>query len=255
MTWNYKAVEPSRSVDEICISCGNPIEKVRWRNAIEPRKGFIAESKTKEVPLRKPERSYKREDYYIGDPTCKVMYKKTFRIFDDEKLQMETSANDSLMVVCNDHFYVCNKCGYAISSTSGKEEKAYNSFSKSYKKNHKSPWGKDCEGILYRKDLCHSFKTDVVRITFGTSRAKNQSTMLSVMYTILEAISSVLDIERSESYCKLKVVGTNISSEALFIWKDKKILVFDNDNEKIDICGWTSLYVSEIKPMKFAEIL
>lgn len=136
MTWNYKAVEPSRSVDEICISCGNPIEKVRWRNAIEPRKGFIAESKTKEVPLRKPERSYKREGYYIGDPTCKVMYKKTFRIFDDEK-----------------------------------------------------------------------------------------------------------------------VVGTNISSEALFIWKDKKILVFDNDNEKIDICGWTSLYVSEIKPMKFAEIL
>lgn len=413
MTWNHKVIEPSKS-GELCISCGNPIEKARWRKAIEPRKGFIAEAKPKDVPLRKPDRSYRSDDYYIGDPTRKVMYKKTFRIFDDEKLQMETSANDSLMVVCNDHFYVCDRCGYAISSTFGKEEKDFNSFAKSYEKKHKSPWGKDCSGLLYRKDLCHSFKTDVVRITFGTSRAKNQSTMLSVMYALLEAVSSVLDIERtdikgclhkvrfersmvyeiilydavaggaghvrrlvtddcgvfqkviekaisltkgcncnpscynclrnyynqtihdklnrieaysflehyygptaaipddqfeeqhqstqeevtedkirfadgysctdyqnwnefapmipeeyidafadmdmlhipipSESYCKLNVIGTDISSEVLFLWKNKKILVFDNDNEKVEIQGWISLSVSEIKPREFAGL-
>ena len=413
MTWNHKVIEPSKS-GELCISCGNPIEKARWRKAIEPRKGFIAEAKPKDVPLRKPDRSYRSDDYYIGDPTRKVMYKKTFRIFDDEKLQMETSANDSLMVVCNDHFYVCDRCGYAISSTFGKEEKDFNSFAKSYEKKHKSPWGKDCSGLLYRKDLCHSFKTDVVRITFGTSRAKNQSTMLSVMYALLEAVSSVLDIERtdikgclhkvrfersmvyeiilydavaggaghvrrlvtddcgvfqkviekaisltkgcncnpscynclrnyynqtihdklnrieaysflehyygptaairddqfeeqhqstqeevtedkirfadgysctdyqnwnefapmipeeyidafadmdmlhipipSESYCKLNVIGTDISSEVLFLWKNKKILVFDNDNEKVEIQGWISFSVSEIKPREFAGL-
>lgn len=411
MTWNHKIIEPSKG-GEICISCGNSIERARWRKAIEPRKGFIAESKSKDVPLRKPDRSYRSDDYYIGDPTRKVMHKKTFRIFDNEKIQMETSANDSLMVVCNDHFYVCDRCGYAISSTAGKEEKDFNSFAKSYEKKHKSPWGKDCNGLLYRKELCHSFKTDVVRITFGTSRAKNQSTMLSVMYALLEAVSSVLDIERtdikgclhkvryersmvyeiilydavaggaghvrrlvsddcgvfqrviqkaisltktcncnpscynclrnyynqtihdklnrieaysflehyngptiaipddhfeeqhhslreeltedkirfadgysctdyqnwnefapmipeeymnafadmdmlhvpipSESYCKLNVIGTNISSEVLFFWKNKKILVFDNDNEKVEIQGWTSFSVSEIKPREFA---
>lgn len=197
MTWNYKVIEPSRE-GEICISCGNLIDKTHWKKAIEPRKGFIAESKPKDVPLKKPDRSYRSDDYYIGDPTRKIMYKKTFRVFDDEKIQMETSANDSLMVVCNDHFYVCDRCGYAISSTMGKEEKDFNSYAKSYEKKHKSPWGKDCSGKLYRKELCHSFKTDVVRVTFGTSRAKSQATMLSVMYALLEAVSSVLDIERTD---------------------------------------------------------
>lgn len=411
MTWNYKVIEPSKE-GEICISCGNPIEKARWKKAIEPRKGFIAESKPKDVPLRKPDRSYRSDDYYIGDPTRRVMFKKTFRVGCDEKIQMETSANDSLMVVCNDHFYVCDRCGYAISATSGKEEKDFNSYAKSYEKKHRSPWGKDCSGKLYRKELCHSFKTDVVRITFGTSRAKNQSTMLSVMYALLEAVSSILDIERtdikgclhkvrfersmvyeiilydavaggaghvrrlitddggvfqsviqnainitrdcncspscynclrsyynqaihdklnrmeaysflerfcgsasiipdnqfeeqhmlhqeelteenirfsdgysctdyqnwnefspmipeeymgvftemdilhvpipSESYCKLCVIGTDITAEVLFLWKNQKILVFDNDNEKIAVQGWTSLFVNEIIPAEFA---
>lgn len=57
-----------------------------------------------------------------------------------------------------------------------------------------------------------------------------------------------------ESYCKLNVIGTDISSESLFLWKSKKILVFDNDNEKVEIEGWTSLSVSEIKPREFAGL-
>lgn len=416
LTWNHRLIEPSK--DGVpCISCGNLIEKARWRKAIEPRKGFITESKPKDVPLRKPERSYRSDDYYIGDQTTrKSVYKKTFCIADEEKMQMETSANDSLMVVCNDHFYVCDSCGYAISASSGKEEKDFNSFALKYEKKHKSPWGKDCSGKLYRKELCHSFKTDVVIITFGTSRAKSQSTMLSVMYALLEAASSVLDIERtdikgclhkvryersmiyevvlydavaggaghvrrlvtddcgvfqkvikkaiditkgcncnpscynclrnyynqaiheqlnreeassflkdyygetkvisndefeeikkaedkteisedkvkfsngygcvgnyqnwnefasvipseyldifkemdalqvpipSESYCKISILGTDMSSEALFIWKDKHVLVFDNDNDKIEIHGWTSLSVNEIQATKFAKL-
>lgn len=412
--WNHRVIAPSKE-GERCISCGNIIEKARWEIAIEPRKGFIAESKPKDVPLRKPDRSYRSEDYYIGDPTRKEMFKKTFRVFDDEKIRMETSADDSLMVVCKDHFYVCDNCGYAISSTSGKEEKDFNSYAKSYEKKHKSPWGKDCGGRLYKKALCHSFKTNVVKLTFGTSRAKNQSTMLSVMYALLEAASSVLDIERtdikgclhkvrfersmiyeiilydavaggaghvrrlvtddcgvlqkvirkaiditggcscnpscynclrnyynqtihdklnrfeacsflehycgptsaipddqfeeahqpaqeelteskvrfsdgyacsdyrnwnefapmipeeyldafadmdlyhipipSESYCKLNVIGKGITSEILFVWKNKKILVFDNDNEKVTIKGWTSLSVGEIIPADFAVLM
>lgn len=73
--------------------------------------------------MRKPDRSYRSDDYYIGDTTRQVMYKKTFLVSDTEKLQMETSTNDSLMVVCNDVFFVCDRCGYAKSSSSEKEEK------------------------------------------------------------------------------------------------------------------------------------
>ena len=197
MTWNYRRTEPSKD-GEKCISCQSIIEKARWKKAIEPRKGFIAESKPTAVPLRKPERSFRSEDYYIGDPQRQIMTKKTFLIDGLRKIQMETSTNDSLMVVCKDDFFVCEKCGYSISSVSGKEEKDFNSFAKSFEKKHSSAWGKSCEGKLLKRELCHAFKTDVVQIVFGTSRAKNQATMLSVMYALLEAMSDELDIERTD---------------------------------------------------------
>ena len=196
-TWNHRKTEPSPD-GEKCISCQNIIEKARWKKAIEPRKGFIAESKPKAVPLRKPDRSFKSEDYYIGDLQRQVMTKKTFLINGLNKIQMETSTNDSLMVVCKDDFFVCEKCGYSISSVSGKAEKDFNSYALSFEKKHNSPWGKDCTGRLYKRELCHSFKTDVVQLVFGTSRAKNKATMLSVMYALLEAMSDELDIERTD---------------------------------------------------------
>ena len=174
------------------------IKKPRWKQAIEPRKGFIAESKPTAVPFKKPERSFKSEDYYIGDPQRQIMTKKTFLIEGNHKIQMETSTNDSLMVVCKDDFFVCDRCGYSISSMSGKNEKDFNSYAKNIEKKHQSPWGKDCHGKLWKKDLCHAFKTDVVQIVFGTSRAKNQAVMLSVMYALLEAMSDALDIERTD---------------------------------------------------------
>ena len=412
LTWNYRKTEPSRE-GEPCISCQSIIEKARWKKAIEPRKGFIAESKPTAVPLRKPEHSFKSEDYYIGDPQRKIMIKKTFLIDGSRKLQMETSTNDSLMVVCKDDFFVCERCGYSISSVSGQNEKDFNSYAKNFEKKHFSPWGKECNGSLWKRELCHAFKTDVVQIVFGTSRAKNQATMLSVMYALLEAMSDELDIERtdikgclhkvryensmvyvvvlydgvaggaghvrrlvtedcdvfqrivskalsithdcncspscynclrnyynqavhdildrteaynflkafsgpalvipdedfeerheetpaeivsestlrfieswpcgynnwselavmipddiqqifedfdyyhvplpSDAYCRCKIQGTEFESEALFVWKDKKMMLFDDDHPMLEVYGWTSLRVSEIKAKKFAE--
>ena len=197
LTWNYRRTEPSKD-GEKCISCQSLIEKARWKTAIEPRRGFIAEAKSTDVPLKKPERSFKSEDYYIGDLQRQIMTKKTFLINGLHKIQMETSTNDSLMVVCQDNFFVCDRCGYAISSITGKDEKDFNSFANNIEKKHISPWGKNCSGKLYKRKLCHAFKTDVVQIVFGTSRAKNKATMLSVMYALLEAMSNELDIERTD---------------------------------------------------------
>ena len=197
MTWNLRNIEPSQE-GEKCVSCGNIIEKARWKKAIEPRKGFIAENNPTDVPLRKPERSYRSDDYYIGDLHKKFIGKYTYKINGAKLIQMETSANDSLMVVCNDDFYVCGKCGYAMSSTSGASEKDFNQYAETFEKKHKSPWGKDCNGKLCKRKLCHTFKTDVVKIVFGTPGAKSRPTMLSVMYALLEASSRTLDIERTD---------------------------------------------------------
>ena len=79
--------------------------------------------------------------------------------------------------------------------------------------------GKSCDCLLTRNKLCHVFKTDVVRIEFQTYAAKSQDTMLSVMYALLEAVSDVLDIERSDiKGCLHKVVyqGSLIYSIVLY---------------------------------------
>lgn len=218
MTWNYRRTEPSKD-GEKCISCQSLIKKALWKEAIEPRKGFVAEPKPRAVPLRKPDRLFKSEDYYIGDPQRQIMTKKTFFIDGIRKIQMETSTNDSLMVVCKDDFFVCERCGYSISSVSGKNEKDFNSFAKSFEKKHSSAWGKECNGKLWKRELCHAFKTDVVQIIFGTSRAKNQATMLSVMYALLEAMADELDIERTDiKGCLHKVRYENSMVYAIILY-------------------------------------
>lgn len=218
-TWNHKIMEPSED-GENCVSCGGIIEKFKWKKAIEPRKGFVADVRTTEVPLRKPEKIYRSEDYYIGDAQRQIMVKRGFKVNDANKMQMETSTNDSLMIVCSDDFYVCDKCGYAESASVNQHAKDFNPFQLSINKpNHITPWGKKCNGKLYKNKLCHSFKTDVVKIIFGTSKAKDYTTMISVMYALLEATSSVLDIERTDiKGClhKVRFEGSMIYSVILY---------------------------------------
>lgn len=216
-TWNWRRTEPSKE-GERCVSCHKIIEKAHWHPSIEPRKGFIAEAKTKAVPMTKPERLYGSDAYYIGDPQRHIIDKYDFEV-NGSKIFLETSSNDSLMVVCNSDFFVCNRCGYAKSVAGMSGDKSVNVFKKSISVKHKSPWGKDCDGKLYKYKLSHVFKTDVVEIVFGNSRAKNTNVMLSVMYALLEATSRVLDIERTDiKGClhKVKFEGKMIHSIILY---------------------------------------
>lgn len=207
-SWNHSSVKPESPGKE-CVSCNNMIGETRWMQAIEPRRGFVAEDKPKAVPMRKPDRTYRSEDFYIGDPQRQTTQKYGFIVENGEKFQMETSVNDSLMVVCNDDFYVCPRCGYAESVSENKEKGKFNSHKSILEKKHTSPWGKLCSARMEKNKLCHVFKTDVVHLVFATDQAGRQDVMLSVMYALLEAMSSELDIERNDikgclhkiSYC------------------------------------------------------
>lgn len=209
MTWNYRSIEPD-SEGEDCISCHGTIERSLWKRAIEPRKGFVADSKPKDVPMRKPEKSYRSDAYYIGDPQRQIIQKYDFVMPDGNHFSLETSANDSLMVVCNDDFYVCPHCGYAESTSENLEKANFNSHMTFLEKKHLTPWGKKCEIRLEKNKLCHAFKTDVIRIVFRHPDSGNQQVMISVMYALLEALSSVLDIERNDiNGCLHKIVDNN----------------------------------------------
>lgn len=213
-TWNYLRTEPSN--EEHCISCDGIIEKSRWMKAIEPRKGFISEE-PQDVPSKKPDRSFRSDDYYIGDPQRQVTDKQQFTLA-GHILEIETSTNDSLMVVCKDDFFVCDFCGYSVSHIS-LPKKDGSPYNRTLRKKHMSPWGKDCNGILQKKKLCHVFKTDVVKIFFGDSSSKNKATMLSTMYALLEAMSDVLDIERTDiKGCLYKIRYNNSMAYTIILY-------------------------------------
>ncbi len=197
-TWNHRTIEPDPA-GEKCVSCGKTIAASRWRRAIEPRKGFIADAQPKDVPMRKPDRIYRSEDFYIGDTQRQIMQRLAFETEAGTRFQMETSTNDSLMVVCNDDFFVCPRCGYAESISENAETEEIHYMQQTLERpKHEAPWGKTCGHTLYRNKLCHVFKTDVVRLLFFAPQAADTDTMLSVMYALLEALSAVLDIERND---------------------------------------------------------
>ncbi|MDR2089088.1 MAG: DEAD/DEAH box helicase [Clostridiales Family XIII bacterium] len=209
-TMNYIREEPSEEGTP-CIACGEPIGKKRWRKALEPRKGFVADSNIKEdIPMKRPDKSHSSKDHYIGDKERKQLPEILYQS-GDHLIAMQSSTNDSLLVVCTNSFYVCPWCGYGRSANELKSTKDFNFNNISYTEKHKNAYGTDCANKkLSRVELSHTFKTDVVRILFDLPGAQNIETMLSVLFALLESTSRVLDIERTDiKGCLHRVRGKN----------------------------------------------
>ena len=169
-----------------CVSCGHQIKG--WLETLEPRLGFISEDVNgKEVPMHRPERDYKTEDCYVGDRNRKVLESHEFQI-GLERVRLEATKNDSLAVVGYGEHAVCPFCGFAANDRDVLPIP------------HKNARGYDCKfnGRSKVVRLAHTFKTDVVAITFWTPEAMKYEVMVSVMYALLEGLSKALDIERTD---------------------------------------------------------
>ena len=171
-----------------CVSCHKKIPKNRWKQTLEPRMGFIADLKTEEVPMKRPEREYKSEDYYVGDTSRNQIGKWVFEA-NGHKVEVESTTNDTLAVIVQAEYAVCPVCGYATEGTA------------EFKIPHKTAFGYNCKcsqkpaKTFY---LSHDFKTDVAKLTFIHSAANDHNRMLSVMYALLEGVSRQLGIERTD---------------------------------------------------------
>lgn len=169
-----------------CVSCRNMIPFKKWHPTIEPRRGFQAESDGTEVPLKRPERGMKTEDYYIGDQNHRLINRRRFEINGGQVI-LESTANDSLVVISSDQYRVCPRCGYA---TDGE-----------WPDKHKNGRGFFCEGKgkeTKEYHLSHDFKTDVAKVTFIDNRAYEKNLMFSVMFALLEGLSRAMGIERND---------------------------------------------------------
>lgn len=210
---NFTNNQLARTVGSNCISCEQKIGKRYWKQTIEPRLGFITEDPNgKPVPMHKPERDFKTDDYYVGDGSRTVLQTQNFQI-GEEAVRLQASKNDSLAVVGLGEHVICPFCGYATDDGDTV-----------LKERHKNPRGYVCsyraEGkVLPPVRLSHVFKTDVASIAFLTADAAEYDTMTSVLYAILEGLSKELDIERTDiKGClhKIKWKGSTIYSVILY---------------------------------------
>ena len=214
----HKEYKPNGS--EKCISCGELLDTDRWVKTIEPRKGFVAESDAADVPMEMPERSYRGEEHYIGDKQREEIFTDSY-LLNGNHVKIAYSKNDSLMVICNNEFYVCENCGYSLSrSECFSIMKNFNPNASFIEREHINANGKKCRNTRLNKyELSHTFKTDVVRIEFDEITAKSSPMMLSVMYALLEGISEELDIERTDiKGCLHKVVVNNSIIYAIVLY-------------------------------------
>lgn len=200
---NYSNM-PIGSDGKPCAICGKELKLRDFYKSIEPRAGFVAEEDVKDVPLSSQERKYKTEAFYIGDKTAFPISKYEYQ-FENIKLEVESTANDSLVVKSTDFFYVCQMCGYSIASNEASKLKEYEDYKNGVariqdtKNEHKNPFGRGkCSNTsLTRYCLHHEFKTDVAKISFGCDTS-DQDTMLSVMYALLNSFANELNIERRD---------------------------------------------------------
>lgn len=188
-----------------CSSCEHVLKPHDFYESIEPVSGFVTERTVKEVPLSRPEKNYKSDDFYIGNTESKTIDKFTFK-FNGIEVKVESTINDSLMVKSTNNFYVCPKCGYAYAEDETiPGDKAANEQIRNKShiiktiKRHESLFGHyDCDCTeLVRYSLHHVFNTDVAKISFGCDTS-DYKTMVSTMYAILYAASDYLDIERKD---------------------------------------------------------
>ena len=211
----------------VCPSCGEKVPKENFNESIEPRDGFATESKSEDVPMTKQEKSYRSDDFYIGDTASKIINKKKYD-FNGVEVEVQSTSNDSLLVKTYNSFYVCSECGYAVSEDDviENDKKATNEMKSkpkelTIKNKHKMSDGLiTCtSNILKRYSLHYKFKTDVVKIDFNCDTS-DYKTMISVMYAFLYAMCDSLNIERKD-------VKACLSSKVIDFRKVWSLIIYD----------------------------
>jgi len=191
--------------DISCTACKQLIKKGRWEECISPINGFVAEAKSEPVPMTRPDKNYRSDFEYVGNKERRYISGKRISI-DGNAIKIFSTSNDSLLLHSDSEFYVCRACGFSygkvdteISKELKKQKRPYGGIGTVIMpKDHYTPNGARCiSKDLSPMKLYHIFKTDVVKIVFDKTRIELFG-MASVMYALLETISTTLNIERSD---------------------------------------------------------
>ena len=171
-----------------CRQCGELLSG-RAQQYIIPKFGFLLDnSGPQPVGLNKPERTYKGSVAYIGNEEQISFHKYTVG---DVNVVIGNNKMDSLAVITESNFFVCETCGYGTV-----DDKTTDRF---IQHSHKNPNGHDCSNDRLRRfSLGHEFQTDVAILKFIDFNLLKPDEAWTILYSLLEGLSRYLDIERNE---------------------------------------------------------
>jgi len=174
------------------ISCNihGPIS--RRNKFIIPIFGFVTSKdfEPKKPGESRPMREFTSRPYFFDykEPEEKIFSIAKF------KIKCRYSSEGELAVVCKGKkglgFWVCFTCGATFSERPNREQR----------KKHKTPYGLECRAKLVGVHLGHTFKTDVLSMSFEEPKidGKDYSFWFSLLYAILEGTSQALGIKRQD---------------------------------------------------------
>ena len=169
---------------EFCKYCDSKTEIKHLSYFIEPSYGFRTGA-NKQSRRKKPKKTYAGEKIYLGNSDL-IDYSYDL----NDRVRIETSSDDELLVMNTNPFFICQACGYC-------EIDKKNYCSHVIKKEHKNFREFACENKdLDRISLGHIFKTDVAKIII--SNFNDKKVALSTLYALLEGISFAFNIERTD---------------------------------------------------------
>lgn len=171
-----------------CRQCGTPLQG-RSHQYIIPKFGFLLENEDpKPVGTNKPERTYKGAISYIGEENLVEFHEYTIC---DHKILVGNSKMDSLAVLNESPFFVCETCGYGTI-----DEKTTDRF---IQHKHKNSNGYPCNNKrLIKYSLGHEFQTDVALIKFVDFNITKPEVAWTILYSLLEGLSRYMCIDRNE---------------------------------------------------------
>ena len=169
-----------------CKICGSDVELMG--NYIVPQYGFVSELRSKKATMKKPDRTYRGDVHYIGNSSGDT---EEFKI-GEITVTVTKTKDDELLIMNRTPFHMCKSCGFTVRNNGG-----LNELSQYKKEQHRSSEGRVCINKLFDKVyLGHELKTDVAIISISKPFQSDQA--LSVLYALLEGVSSYYSIERKD---------------------------------------------------------
>lgn len=191
-----------------CKYCGATLDTTmgKLKSYLTPIYGFVADRRNKESRRIKPFKTYASDVYYIGDNLSS----------NDELnnvVNVTEHKDEQLLVLNESRFYFCPHCGYTdLDKKNQLPSKTLKHFEYRGKKC-------DCGNKLELIHLGHSYRTDIVKISFNkVNEMFDEDTAISVLFAILEGISMTYNIERND--IGGMIYKTNLANPYSFILFD-----------------------------------